>query len=96
MGVAIVDVSRAFLTADMDEDVYMCLRGPLADLMVKTAPDIYRKYVYVGPKKVRSIFKVAESTLWMSQERSAILPQAVGGSRNKRFYSQSIRSMCSK
>jgi hypothetical protein len=32
----------------MDEEVYMCLRGRLAELMVKTAPDIYRKYIYVG------------------------------------------------
>jgi hypothetical protein len=42
--VAIVDVPGAFLTADMDEEVIMCLRGRLAELMVKTAPNIYRKF----------------------------------------------------
>jgi hypothetical protein len=47
--VAIVDVSGAFLTADMDEEVLMCLRGKIAELMVKTAPNIYPKYVYIGP-----------------------------------------------
>jgi hypothetical protein len=48
--VTIVDVLGAFLTADMDEDVFMCLRGPLTEIMVKPAPEIYHKYVYVGPK----------------------------------------------
>jgi hypothetical protein len=47
--VAIVDVPGAFLTADMDEEVLMCLRGKIAELMVKTSPEIYRKYVYFGP-----------------------------------------------
>jgi hypothetical protein len=46
--VAIVDVPGAYLTADMDEEVFMCLRGRLAELMVKTSPEIYRKYIYVG------------------------------------------------
>jgi hypothetical protein len=27
----------------------MCLIGELAELMVKTAPEIYRRYIYVGP-----------------------------------------------
>jgi hypothetical protein len=36
--VAIVDVPGEYLTADMDEKVFMCLRGCLAELMVKTAP----------------------------------------------------------
>jgi hypothetical protein len=46
--VAIVDVPGAFLMADMDEEVIMCIRGRLAELMVKTALEIYRKYIYVG------------------------------------------------
>jgi hypothetical protein len=46
--VAIVNVPGAYLTTDMDEEVFMCLRGRLAELMVKTAPEIYRKYIYVG------------------------------------------------
>jgi hypothetical protein len=32
----------------MDEEVFMCLRGRLAELMEKTAPGIYRKYIYMG------------------------------------------------
>jgi hypothetical protein len=36
--VAIVDVPGAFLTVDMNGVVFMCPRGPLAELMVKTTP----------------------------------------------------------
>jgi hypothetical protein len=36
--VAIVGVPGAFLTANMDEDVCLCLKGPIAELMVKNAP----------------------------------------------------------
>jgi hypothetical protein len=48
--VAIMDVPGAFLTADMDEEVIMCLRGRLAELMVKTAPDIYRRFISLDNK----------------------------------------------
>jgi hypothetical protein len=43
--VAVVDVPGAFLSADMDEEVLMTQRGRLEELMVKTAPNIYRKYI---------------------------------------------------
>jgi hypothetical protein len=45
--VAIVDVPGAFLTADMDEEVIMCPRARLSGLMVKTAPNIYRKFISI-------------------------------------------------
>ena len=45
--VAVADIPGAFLTADMDELVRMCLRGRLAELMVKAAPEIYSKYVTI-------------------------------------------------
>jgi hypothetical protein len=41
--VAIVDVPGAFLSADMDEEVVMTIRGRLAELMVKAAHNINRK-----------------------------------------------------
>jgi hypothetical protein len=47
--VAVVDVAGTYLTADMDEEVFICLRGNIAEVMVKKAPDIDRKYIYVGP-----------------------------------------------
>jgi hypothetical protein len=45
--VAIVDTPGAFLSADMDEEVIMTIRGRLAELMVKAAPNIYRKYITI-------------------------------------------------
>jgi hypothetical protein len=45
--VAIIDVPGAFLSADMDEEVIMTIRGRLAELMVKAAPNIYRKYITI-------------------------------------------------
>jgi hypothetical protein len=48
--VAVVDIPGAYLSADMDEEVIMLLRGRLAELMVKTAPNIYRKYITVDAK----------------------------------------------
>jgi hypothetical protein len=61
--VAIVDVPGAFLTADMDKDVYICLRGPLAELIVKTTPEIYRKYVYVGPDNKSVLYVKLQKSL---------------------------------
>jgi hypothetical protein len=40
--VAVVDIPGAYLSADMDEEVIMLLRGRFTELMVKTAPNIYR------------------------------------------------------
>jgi hypothetical protein len=37
-----------FLVAYMAEEVVMCIHGRLAELMVKTAPYIYRKFVSAG------------------------------------------------
>ena len=43
--VAIVDIPGAYLISDMDEEVHLCLRGRIAEMMVKTAPEVYTKNV---------------------------------------------------
>ena len=43
--VAIVDIPGAYLSADMDKEVHLCLRGRMAEMMVRTAPEVYAKYV---------------------------------------------------
>jgi hypothetical protein len=70
--VAIVDVPGAFLTADMDEEVIMCLRGRLVELMVKTAPNIYRKFISLD-KKGNSILYVKLQKALYGCLRSALL-----------------------
>ena len=39
------DVPSAFVNTDLDKEIDMVLRGNLAELLVKLAPDIYRKYI---------------------------------------------------
>jgi hypothetical protein len=48
--VACFDIPSAFLHADSDEDITMILKGRLAELMVKVAPNLYRKYISVVAK----------------------------------------------
>ena len=40
-------IPGAFLAADMDEIVYMVLRGSLVELMAQVNPSVYCKYVRV-------------------------------------------------
>ncbi len=44
------DIPGAFLHADSDKDITMILKGRLAKLMVKVAPNLYRKYISVDAK----------------------------------------------
>jgi hypothetical protein len=43
--VVTLDIPRAFLHADLDEEVVMLLRGQLADLMVQVDPELYGPYL---------------------------------------------------
>jgi hypothetical protein len=70
--VAIVDVPGVYLTADMDEEVFMCLRGRLEELKVKTAPEIYRKYIYVRSDNKLALYVKFQKTLYGCL-RSALL-----------------------
>ena len=70
--VAVIDLPGAFLHADMDEIVHMVLRGKLAELMVKFAPQIYRKYVTVGAKGEPVLYVTLQKALYGCL-RSALL-----------------------
>jgi len=43
--VVVTDVPGAYLHADMDKEVHMCLTGKMAELLVRVKPELYRKYV---------------------------------------------------
>ena len=43
--VAVVDISGAYLSADMDDEVHVLFRGTLADMMVMADPALYRPFV---------------------------------------------------
>ena len=48
---AIVDIPGAYLSSDMDKEVHFCLQGRMAEMMVKTAPEVYAKYVSIQTGK---------------------------------------------
>jgi hypothetical protein len=56
----------------MDEEVIMLLRGRLAELMVKTAPNIYRKYITVDANNQPVIYVKLQKALYGCL-RSALL-----------------------
>jgi hypothetical protein len=62
--VAVVDVPGAFLRADMDEEVTMTLRGRLAELMVKTVPNIYRKYITLDSNNRPVVYVLLQKALY--------------------------------
>jgi hypothetical protein len=70
--VAVVDILGAYLSTDMDEEVIMLLRGRLAELMVKTAPNIYRKYITVDAKNQPVLYVKLQKALYGCL-RSALL-----------------------
>jgi hypothetical protein len=56
----------------MDEEVIMLLRGRLAELMVKTAPNIYRKYITVDSNNQPVLYVKLQKALYGCL-RSALL-----------------------
>jgi hypothetical protein len=61
--VAVVNIPGAYLSADMDEELIMLLRGILAELMVKTAPNIYRKYITVDARNQPMLYVKLQKAL---------------------------------
>jgi hypothetical protein len=70
--VAVVDIPGAYLSADMDEEVIMLLRRRLAELMLKTAPNIYRKYTTVDSNNQPVLYVKLKKALYGCL-RSALL-----------------------
>ena len=66
------DVPSAFVNTDLDEEVDMVLRGELAELLVKVAPDIYRKYV-TKDRKGKAVLYVRLQKALYGLMRAALL-----------------------
>ena len=65
--VAIIDITNAFVTTrieDKNDIVTVRLRGKLAELMVATAPEIYKKYVPVNRKGELVLYVEALNALY--------------------------------
>jgi hypothetical protein len=70
--VTVIDVPGVFLGADMDEEVMMTPRGRLAELMVKTVPNINQKYVTLDSNNRPVMYVLLQNALYGCL-RSALL-----------------------
>ncbi len=62
--VAVNDLPGAFLSTEMDEVILMDLRGKLAELMVKFAPQIYCKYITLGNRREPMLYVTLQKALY--------------------------------
>jgi hypothetical protein len=58
------DVPSAFVNKDVDEDVFMVLKGELADMMAQITPQVYRKYVTVDRKSTPILYMKLQKALY--------------------------------
>ena len=58
--VAILDISNTFLHVENDKRILMLLRGKLSEMMVKTDPSLYRKYVMFFAKRSTYVLRTTE------------------------------------
>ena len=66
-----IDIPGAFLRADNKDYVIMKMNGLLAELMVKTDPKMYRKYVTI--KKGRQVLYLRPQKALYGMMKSALL-----------------------
>jgi hypothetical protein len=70
--VACFEIPGVFLHADLDKDITMILKGRLAKLMVKVAPNLYRKYISVDAKGSAILYVKMQKAIY-GLLRSALL-----------------------
>ena len=64
-GVAVIDLLGVFLLhAEMDNVVHMVMRGRLAELMVETALELYRKYITYGKNGDTILYVTLQKALY--------------------------------
>jgi len=81
--IATADLPGAFLHADNKDFTIICLGGILAELMVKTAPNIYRKYITTDQKGRPLLYLQAQKAIY-GMLKSALL-----------FYRKLVADLCS-
>jgi hypothetical protein len=59
-----LNVPSAFVNTDVDEDVLMVLKGELAKMMTKIAPQVYRKYIIADRKGTPILYVKLQKTLY--------------------------------
>jgi hypothetical protein len=74
--VVTVDIPGAFLHADNEDYVLMKMVGALAELMVKTNPKLYQKYVILDKGRSVLYLRLQKALyIWHDEERTVILQE---------------------
>ncbi len=58
------NVPSAFMNTNVDEEVIMVLKGELAEMMIKIAPEVYRKYVSIDRKGTKILYVKLQKALY--------------------------------
>jgi hypothetical protein len=66
------NVPSAFVNTDVDEDVLMVLKGELAKMMTKIAPQVYRKYVTADRKRMPILYVKLRKALYRLMRASLL------------------------
>ncbi len=66
------DIPSAFVNTGMGKDVLMILKGELAEMMVQTAPRVYRKNMTVDKKKTPILYVKLQKALYRLMRASLL------------------------
>jgi hypothetical protein len=90
--VACFDIHGAFLHADSDKDITMILKGRLAELMVKRAPNLHRKYISVDRRGTAILYVKMQKAIY-GVLRSALLFYGPEGRYPCQSFTGALRSL---
>ena len=65
--VAIVDILNAFVQTVVEDEkdrAFIWIRGPLVDILVAIAPDVYQEYVTIGKKGEKQLLVQWLNAIW--------------------------------
>ena len=86
--VATTDIQCVFMQAAMDEEVFICFNGMMAELLAKINPSLYRKHVSIVKGKLS---KTAEGPIWHTPCCTTILGEPDVPTQGMGLHHQSVR-----
>ena len=76
--VAIVDIPNAFVQTVVEDEkdgAFICIRGPLVNILLSIAPDVYGSYVMVGKKGKKQLLVQCLTALYVTMVASLLLQE---------------------
>ncbi len=81
--VATVDLPGAFMQTDQDEVVHMKLQGPMAELVVRLDPKLYRPFIHMGKNKKPVLYVQLRKGLYGQLKAALMFWQNLSGNLQK-------------